>query len=81
MPPTAIFPMNVLKKPIKSSTSDKSGLTVEPACPKALVNIPPIKDKITNSKAAIIPQIRIPINTFPTSCHPLRLPGSLKKSG
>jgi hypothetical protein len=44
------------------------------------VNIPPINERITNNNAAMTPQMRIPINTFPTNCHPLRLLGSLKKS-
>ena len=81
MPPTAIFPIKVLRNQINNNTNDKSGLILEPpCCPKALVNIPPINERITKSNAAMTPPIRKPIRTFPTNCHQLRLLGSLKKS-
>ena len=73
--------MNVLKKPMNNKINDNKGLTVAQACaPNALVNIPPINERITKSNAAITHPISVPINTFPTNCHQLRLPGSLKKS-
>jgi hypothetical protein len=66
---------------MNNNTNDKSGFTLVPACaPNALVNIPPINERITNNNAAITHPIRKPINTFPSNCHPLRLLGSLKKS-
>jgi len=73
--------MNVLRNPMKSNTNDNNGFTLVPACaPNALVNIPHINERIIKSNAAITPPIRIPMDTLPINCHPLRLLGSLKKS-
>lgn len=73
--------MKVLRNPMNNNINDKSGFTVEPVCcPKALVNIPHMNERITNNNAEIIHPIMIPIHTFPTNCHPLMLLGSLKKS-
>jgi hypothetical protein len=73
--------MKVLKNQMKSRINDNIGLTETPACPpNAVVNIPPIKERITNNNAAITLPISIPIVNFPTNCRHVRLLGSLKKS-
>jgi len=77
-----MFPINVLKNPIKSKTIDIIGF-VAPHVPQtcwliAEVNILPTKVITINNSADITHPITNPIPALPTNCRPERFPGSLK---
>ncbi|HCY20265.1 TPA: hypothetical protein DIC40_00030 [Patescibacteria group bacterium] len=81
IPATDIFPINVLKNPIKSNIIESIGFGEEPAHVWLIaeVNIVPINVVTINNNAAITHQIMSPIPAFPTNSRQERFPGSLKR--